>query len=151
MLNIKKDRNMNTIKNHGRHWALLIMLSVLLPLKGLAQTKQFEMVVEKTDGTELAFLITGNYPVLQYMYGGENGVNTLDIQTADGFKSIPCPDVKRLYTREAQGSSGISKLSADGKSSEVYDIQGRRISSGATSLDGLPKGVYIVDGRKVIK
>ena len=151
MLNIKKDRNMNTIKNHGRHWALLIMLSVLLPLEGLAQTKQFEMVVEKTDGTELAFLITGNYPVLQYMYGGENGVNTLDIQTADGFKSIPCPDVKRLYTREAQGSSGISKLSADGKSSEVYDIQGRRISSGATSLDGLPKGVYIVDGRKVIK
>ena len=142
---------MNTIKNHGRHWALLIMLSVLLPLEGLAQTKQFEMVVEKTDGTELAFLITGNYPVLQYMYGGENGVNTLDIQTADGFKSIPCPDVKRLYTREAQGSSGISKLSADGKSSEVYDIQGRRISSGATSLDGLPKGVYIVDGRKVIK
>ena len=142
---------MNTIKNHGRHWALLIMLSVLLPLKGLAQTKQFEMVVEKTDGTELAFLITGNYPVLQYMYGGENGVNALDIQTANGFKSIPCPDVKRLYTREAQGSSGISKLSADGKSSEVYDIQGRRISSGATSLDGLPKGVYIVDGRKVIK
>ena len=151
MLNIKKDRNMNTIKNHGRHWALLLMLSVLLPLEGLAQTKQFEMVVEKTDGTELAFLITGNYPVLQYMYGGENGVNALDIQTADGFKSIPCPDVKRLYTREAQGSSGISKLSADGKSSEVYDIQGRRISSGATSLDGLPKGVYIVDGRKVIK
>ena len=142
---------MNTIKNHGRHWALLLMLSVLLPLEGLAQTKQFEMVVEKTDGTELAFLITENYPVLQYMYGGENGVNTLDIQTANGFKSIPCPDVKRLYTREAQGSSGISKLSADGKSSEVYDIQGRRISSGATSLDGLPKGVYIVDGRKVIK
>ena len=103
------------------------------------------------DGTELAFLITENYPVLQYMYGGENGVNALDIQTANGFKSIPCPDVKRLYTREAQGSSGISKLSADGKSSEVYDIQGRRISSGATSLEGLPKGVYIVDGRKVIK
>ena len=142
---------MNTIKNHGRHWALLLMLSVLLPLKGLAQTKQFEMVVEKTDGTELAFLITGNYPVLKYVYGGENGVNALQIQTKDDFNSIPCPDVKRLYTREAQGSSGISKLSADGKSSEVYDIQGRRISSGATSLDGLPKGVYIVDGRKVIK
>lgn len=142
---------MNTIKNHCRHWAMLLMLSVLLPLEGLAQTKQFEMVVEKTDGTELAFLITGNYPLLQYQYGGENGVNTLDIQTENGFKSIPCPDVKRLYTREAQGSSGISKLSADGKSSEVYDIQGRRISSGATSLDGLPKGVYIVDGRKVIK
>ena len=142
---------MNTIKNHCRHWALLLMLSILLPLKGLAQTKQFEMVVEKTDGTEQVFLITGNYPLLQYQYGGENGVNTLEIQTEDGLKSIPCPDVKRLYTREAQDSSGISKISTDEKSSEVYDIQGRRISSGTESLNGLPKGVYIVNGHKVIK
>lgn len=142
---------MNTIKNHSRHWALLLMLFVQFPLKGLAQTKQFEMVVEKTDGTEQAFLITEDYPLLQYRYGGEDGVNTIEIQTKDEDKSIPCPDIKRLYTREAQGSSDISKLSTEEKSSEVFDILGRRISSSATSFDVLPKGVYIVNGRKIIK
>lgn len=142
---------MNTIKNHSRHWVLLLMLFVLLPLKGLAQTEQFEMVIEKTDGTELAFLITENYPLLQHFYGWGEDVNKLVIQMEDGDKSIPCSDIKRLYTREAQGSSDISRLSVEEKSTEVYDIQGRRISSSATTLDVLPKGVYIVNGRKVIK
>ena len=33
---------------------------------------------------------------------------------------------------------------------DVYDIYGKKILSGATSLTGLRKGVYVVNGRKVI-
>lgn len=91
---------MNTIYHNCRRWALLLMLLMLMPFKGLAQTTKFEMVVEKTDGTELAFRITDDYPQLQYRYGGEEGVNTIEIQTANGYTSVPCPEIKRLYSRE---------------------------------------------------
>ena len=33
---------------------------------------------------------------------------------------------------------------------DVYDIYGKKILSAATSLAGLRKGVYVVNGRKVI-
>ena len=36
-------------------------------------------------------------------------------------------------------------------SSDIYSITGRKVRSNATSLDGLPKGIYIVNGKKVIK
>ena len=34
---------------------------------------------------------------------------------------------------------------------DVYDLSGRMVLHHVTSLDGLPKGIYIVNGRKVIK
>lgn len=33
----------------------------------------------------------------------------------------------------------------------VYDLSGRMVRDGSTSLDGLPKGLYIVNGRKYVK
>ena len=33
-------------------------------------------------------------------------VNTLEIQTANGWTSVPCPEVKRLFTREAKAVPG---------------------------------------------
>lgn len=34
---------------------------------------------------------------------------------------------------------------------DVYDLKGRLVKSAAKSIDGLPKGVYIVNGKKVLK
>ena len=33
---------------------------------------------------------------------------------------------------------------------DIYDIHGRLVRKGATSLDGLKRGVYIINQRKVI-
>ena len=101
---------MNTRIKNRRHWAI-VLLSLLawLPMTVLAQTDQFEMVVEKIDGTKLAFSITDDYPVLQYMYGGDDGVNTLEIQTADGRTSVPCPEIKRLFTLNIKGDANGDK------------------------------------------
>ena len=33
----------------------------------------------------------------------------------------------------------------------VYDLNGRIVRQGTTSLEGLPRGIYIVGGRKVVK
>ena len=97
---------MNTINQNRKYFALLLCLLTWLPIAGLAQTEKYEMVVEKTDGTELAFPITEDYPLLQYQYGGEDGVNTIEIQTANGYTSVHCPEIKRLFTREAKAIRG---------------------------------------------
>ena len=96
---------MKKINHNYKCWALLLCLLVWLPINSLAQTEQFEMVVEKVDGTQLTFLITDDYPVLQYHYGGEKGVNTLKIQTGKGTKSVPCPEIKCLFTRVCGNTS----------------------------------------------
>ena len=46
-------------------------------------------------------------------------------------------------------STGIATISVT-RPVNVYNVQGRMVRSKATTLDGLPKGVYIVNGRKVI-
>ena len=45
--------------------------------------------------------------------------------------------------------TGIDLLTIDAVPSDVFDLQGRKVRSRATSLDGLPRGVYIVRGKKV--
>ena len=47
--------------------------------------------------------------------------------------------------------SGINSIMKMGATFDIYNLQGRKVRTGATSLNGLPKGVYIIDGRKVIK
>ncbi len=36
-------------------------------------------------------------------------------------------------------------------SSDVYDLSGRRVRANASSLEGLSKGVYLMNGKKVVK
>jgi len=110
---------MKKINHNCKCLAMLLCLLVWGPIAGLAQTPQFVMVLEKTDGTELVFNITDDYPLLQYSYGGEDGVNMLEIQTAEGITSVPCPDIKRLLTREL--TTIPIKISDSGMSSYCGD------------------------------
>ena len=51
----------------------------------------------------------------------------------------------------AIGSTGIKDvLMTDGETHDVYNLQGRKVKAKATSLEGLPPGVYIVNGKKTI-
>ena len=136
---------MKKINNNRRQWALLLMLLVWFPINVFAQSDQFEMVIEKTDGTELAFLITNDFPVLQYQYGGEDGINTLDIQHPNGLSTIPCPEIKRLYTREVDntGIKGVTYALEE----QMYDISGRQLN---LKRELLSKGIYIKNGKKYI-
>ena len=49
----------------------------------------------------------------------------------------------------ATAASGINEISIDNPA-DVYDLQGNKVRSNATSTDGLSKGVYIINGQKVI-
>ena len=48
-------------------------------------------------------------------------------------------------------TSGVGSLVAKGQPFDVYDLKGRRVRSAVTTLDGLPKGIYVIGGRKVVK
>ena len=47
--------------------------------------------------------------------------------------------------------TGIHDVSIDPASSNVYDLNGRMMSLKADALDGLPHGIYIIGGKKVVK
>lgn len=53
-----------------------------------------------------------------------------------------------LYTN---GTTGINQIENNGAQVyDVYSLQGVQVLKGATSLDGLKKGIYIVNGKKVV-
>ena len=47
--------------------------------------------------------------------------------------------------------TGIEEKSTLAEEFDVYDLNGRRVLDKATSLEGLSNGVYIVNGKKVVK
>ena len=68
--------------------------------------------------------------------------------------SMEMPDCSKLTITAIAGSpDGIGTITTtpDLKSGNVYDINGRIIRQGTTSLEGLPKGIYIVNRKIVIR
>jgi hypothetical protein len=53
------------------------------------------------------------------------------------IKPISSTDIKEL-------------LMTDGEMHDIYDLQGRKVKVKASSPDGLPKGIYIINGKKMI-
>ena len=49
------------------------------------------------------------------------------------------------------GETGICNLKTDIKPFDIYDVKGHKVRTAATTLDNLPKGIYIVNGRKMMK
>ena len=48
-------------------------------------------------------------------------------------------------------ATGVSSLPTNGQLFDVYDLKGRKVRSAITTLEDLPKGVYVIGGRKVVK
>jgi len=96
----------------------------------------------------------------------ETVLNALPVATTDATKDSPAGDyvisvsggsaqnytfnyVNGILTIEE--TSGIATISGDGNPFDVYTMNGIKVRSKVTSLGGLPKGLYIVNGRKVSK
>lgn len=65
--------------------------------------------------------------------------------------SSSCPDVVRLLNVE-DFTTGITSITSDkpaNASNDVYNLNGQRVST--TGLDNLPQGIYIYNGKKVVK
>ena len=47
-------------------------------------------------------------------------------------------------------STGISELNSLPPIFDVYDLRGEKVRSQTKTIDGLPKGIYVIDHKKVI-
>ncbi|MBO4315854.1 MAG: hypothetical protein J5867_07840, partial [Prevotella sp.] len=59
-------------------------------------------------------------------------------------------DISKGILRVAGVTNAIGKLEMDASSDDVYNLQGQLVRKAATTLKGLPQGVYLWHGRKII-
>ena len=71
--------------------------------------------------------------------------------SVDAYKAAPVwKDFKNILAiGSATGIKGITL--AEGETFDVFNLYGLKVKSKATSLDGLPRGIYVVKGKKVMK
>ena len=94
--------------------------------------------------------------------GDEGRVVSIRLTADDGFSGgdiclenqlLVAPDAWETaparYVYTVGGTTSIGGVKA-GQSADVYTLTGSKVRRQATSLDGLPKGVYVVKGRKVV-
>ena len=98
--------------------------------------------------------ISENNELLIDLSGFESGYYELVVPegfvtiTEDGEKYLS-PDLWLEYTIENQGGdSGVSIVGNSSDIESIYNLHGQKISD---SLDRLPAGIYIVNGKKVVK
>ena len=70
--------------------------------------------------------------------------------SVDAYKAAPVwKEFKNILP--IKSSTGINGVElTDGEPFDVFNLSGQKVKSNATSLEGLPRGIYIVKGKKVI-
>ena len=70
--------------------------------------------------------------------------------SVDAYKAAPVwKDFKNILPiKTSTGIQGV--VQTDGEPFDVFNLSGQKVKSNATSLEGLPRGIYIVKGKKVI-
>jgi hypothetical protein len=68
--------------------------------------------------------------------------------SVDLYKAAPVwKDFQNIL---AIGTTGIKELiMPDGEAHAIYDLQGRKVRAKSASLEGLPRGIYIINGKKI--
>ena len=89
--------------------------------------------------------------VQKVILGGKNA--TLKATRAYFTKKGELPAQVRinLFGESGNGTTGIVQMENNGvQTYDVYTLQGVQVLKGASSLNGLQKGIYIVNGKKVV-
>ena len=94
----------------------------------------------RTDGSSVFDGVNKNTCIL-YVHEG----------SVDAYRAAPVwKEFKNILPiKTSTGINGIEQT--DGEPFDVFTLSGQKVKSKATSLDGLPRGIYIVKGKKVIK
>lgn len=103
--------------------------------------------------TEQTVYVNGGNPfsnfVTELTFSGNDVRMTLDDQTTQTFSMVD-DEISIELTYNDDTPTGITEVETAGEVREnrVYTISGQYVG---TSLDNLQKGIYIVNGKKVIK
>ena len=100
----------------------------MVGLYGVAEQNGAQYIMKGSAGSTLGS--TGAYFTVS---GTTAGVNTLSLDI------------------EGEGTTGIESIVAEeGQAFDVYTLTGVKVRTAATDLDGLQRGIYIVNGKKVL-
>ena len=75
---------------------------------------------------------------------GLKGTCTVTVLATSESRSLDGDD-------DTTGIENLEEAPALAEPYDVYDLSGRKVLNQTTSLDGLPAGVYIVNGQKLLK
>lgn len=141
-------------------------------VEGRKMQLESEKVEYIVDGVTYKFI--GNYEENNYIprysyyyYGGDDvyakGFYKTTADNAVRFtvysacvvmdKDNGAKDAKDVYSTEPAVTlvETVEGLHGDRTLSGVYDSMGQKVRTGNSGLEGLPKGIYVVDGRKFVK
>ena len=111
--------------------SLMVKIGNNLPVKMTLQTK-----------STLAIPYTVTRPTYVYIYaGGDNSTR----EASDGALKI------YGFSWESSSTGINAPIATDDQPVDVYSLSGTMVKKGTRSLESLPKGVYIVNGRKFVK
>ena len=121
--------------------------SVITPTEELNGFEKVSTWLADNDYLFLAYsmagrtLIAGRHPILNI---GDNEIADIRLSDAYGHNVMATPSI----------ATAVETINVDGKQAVpqgIYDLMGRKISSKASDLKRLPSGIYIVNGKKVVK
>lgn len=119
------------MKNH--RFTLLLLLSLLLT--NIVKAYDF-----KVDGLCYDRIDDSSVNVVAFLGKQFKGHN---------YSEIPVVNCDEVRLKDI--TSAVQDIRVDVKPQDIYDIYGRKVRSNTTSLQGLPHGIYIVGGKKVVK
>lgn len=106
----------------------------------------YDLAGVKYDAAKLSYTLKGAGATAKQSYDEKTGVLTLAVMGNDFAVN---PENQTVYTLTFATTTGIDGVQADSQAAgAVYNLQGVKVSNG--SLQNLPKGVYVVNGKKVL-
>lgn len=102
------------------------------------------LLVQKTDGTTQSFTALG----LSIKF--ENG--NMVLKESGNSTSLALTDLNKMFFSATTDPSGIDTVTENSvlNAPAVYDLSGRKIVNGTSENGQLPKGIYIVNGKKIV-
>ena len=111
---------------------------------GLSKDGSLELNNEDTYMADIMIKIGSNY---EYTYPY---IKAIPHNTAYVKVSSSVPTHMKLF-KEGDPAAGINDIQyTDDKPATIYNINGMMVRENATSTEGLPKGIYIFKGKKVV-
>ena len=115
----------------------------------VAGEDSFEVIGTTYDETKLECTSNGRAATIEQSYDEEKKVLTITVKGNDWSEENLNQHVYAVTFNE--NGTGINEVEATtaGAPFDVYTLSGVKVREAATDLNGLPRGIYIVNGKKV--
>ncbi len=112
-----------------------------------------QMAEGTATGTKFYRLTMHNGTQIGFWWGAENGA-AFGLAANKAYLAVPATAAARLQSLwlsdETEGITGLNREATE-DNQPVYDLQGRQIVTRKSANGKLQKGLYIVNGRKVVR